>query len=251
MKAQQLVIAGTVSLALTNAAGAQPPGLGGQIPYNAAPTVAPMIDPGPEGLTAAPMPLTIPPGPIPPRALRRRDLSWIYIDRPRPRKLGVHDIITVVVDEKAELTQNTRFNRQRNIIFNAILREFIRIDSKGNLNTAASEAPGIEGQLQSQMQSYGQGLSTEGLKYRIAATVVDILPNGTLILEARKSILTNDALWEYSLTGRIRTQDVAGNNTVHSENVADLKITKRENGKIPSSTKRGILTKLYDWWLPF
>jgi flagellar L-ring protein FlgH len=260
MKAQQLVIAGTAALVLTNAVGAQPPGPGGQAPY-ASPygPPAPMIEPGTEGMTVAPQPL--PPGsnaqgsnlqgPIPPRTLRRRDLSWIYIDRPRPRKLGVHDIITVVVDEKSESTQNSRFNRQRNIIFNGILREWLRINSKGNLDTAAAEAPGIQAQLQSQMQSYGQGLSTEGLKYRIAATVVDILPNGTLILEARKSILTNDALWEYSLTGRIRTQDVAGNNSVHSENIADLKITKRENGKIPDSTKRGFLTKLYDWWLPF
>ena len=183
--------------------------------------------------------------------MRRRDLSWIYIDRPRPKKLAVHDIITVVVDEKSESTQNTRFNRQRNIIFNAVMREFIRISSAGNLAAAAPESPGIQGQLQSQMQSYGQGLSQEGLKYRIAATVVDVLPNGTLILEARKSILTNDALWEYSLTGRIRTQDVAGNNTVLSENVADLSITKREKGKIPDSSKRGILTKLYDFFLPF
>ena len=89
MKAQKLVIAGTVSLALANGVGAQPPG--------------PMTDPGPDGMTMAPYPLTVHPGPIPPRALHRRDLSWIYIDRPRPRKLGVHDIITVIVDEKAEL----------------------------------------------------------------------------------------------------------------------------------------------------
>jgi flagellar L-ring protein precursor FlgH len=258
MKAQQLVIAGTVSLALTGAVAAQPPGpdgqgSGGQSPYNASPygPPPPLVEPGPDGMTVAPQPLPMPPGPIPPRALRRRDLSWIYIDRPRPRKLGVHDIITVIVDEKSESTQNSRFNRQRNTIFNAQLREWLRINSQGNLDIAAAEAPGINAQLRSQMQSFGQGLSQEGLKYRIAATVVDILPNGTLILEARKSILTNDALWEYSLTGRIRTQDVAGNNSVLSENVADLKITKRENGKIPDSTKRGIFTKLYDWWLPF
>jgi flagellar basal body L-ring protein FlgH len=84
--------------------------------------------------------------------LRRRDLSWIYIDRPRPRKLGVHDIITVVVDEKSESTQNTRFNRQRNIIFNAIMREFIRIDSKGNLNSArqaaADAVDGLDAKIQ-------------------------------------------------------------------------------------------------------
>jgi len=282
MKAQRLMIAGTVSLALTNTVGAQPPARGGQEQFNSTPNgpPPPAVEPGPDGATFTPQPQPLPPaqfpvgqfgpgmgpGPMgpgayageqvppaamPPRALRRRDLSWIYIDRPRPKKLGVHDIITVIVDEKSESTQNTRFNRQRNIIFNGILREFLRIDSKGNLNTAAPEAPGIQAQLQSQMQSYGQGLSQEGLKYRIAATVVDVLPNGTLILEARKTIVTNDALWEYSLTGRIRTQDVAGNNTVLTENIADLSITKRENGKIPDSSKRGYLTKLYDFFLPF
>src|SRR5260370_14455388 len=230
MKAQQMVIAGTVSLALTNAVGAQPPGQPGQGSYgNPYGATSPMIDPDAEGLTIAPPPIGVPPGPIPPRPLRRRDLSWIYIDQPRPRKLGVHDIITVIVDEKSESTQNSRFNRQRNTVFTAQLREFLRINNNGNLDIAAAESPGINAQLRSQMQSFGTGLSTEGLKYRIAATVVDILPNGTLILEACKTINTNDALWEYSLTGRIRTQDVAGNNTVHSENVADLAITKREH----------------------
>src|SRR5262245_20284417 len=99
MRSQQQVIAGTVTLALTNAVGAQPPVQPGQGQFNnpyGAPS--PMIDPDAEGLTVAPPNFGVPPGPIPPRPLRRRDLSWIYIDRPRPRKLAVHDIITVIVD---------------------------------------------------------------------------------------------------------------------------------------------------------
>src|SRR5262245_51490647 len=110
MNRKRLVIAGSLSMALSGALGAQPPIAPGQLPY-AVPDTAPppaMIDP--DGMTVAPQPLPLPPGPIPPRALRRRDLSWIYIDRPRPRKVGVHDIITVIVDEKSEVTQNSRFN---------------------------------------------------------------------------------------------------------------------------------------------
>ena len=196
-------------------------------------------------------PVPLPPGPLAPRPLRRRDVSWIYIDRPKPRKVGVHDIITVVVDEKSEVTQNSRFNRQRNAVFTAQLKEWLRINSRGDLDVSAINAPGIDSQLRSQLQSFGTGLSQEGMKYRIAATVVDILPNGTLILEAHKSIRSNTELWEYSLTGRIRSQDVAGNNTVNSENVADLMIAKREHGKIQDSTKRGFITRFYDFFLPF
>ena len=187
----------------------------------------------------------------PPRPLRRRDVSWVYIDRPKPRKVGVHDIITVVVDEKSEVTQNTRFNRTRNAIYTAELREWLRINNTGDLDVAAQNSPGINGTLQSRLQSMGQGLSTEGMKYRIAATVVDILPNGTLILEAHKSIRTNTEVWDYSLTGRIRSEDVAGNNEVRSENIADLMISKSEQGKIYDSTKRGWLQRFYDFWLPF
>lgn len=263
MKMPRMALAGTVTLALSSNLLAQPPGMSpyGPAPFGPQSPYGPMAPPGEPGMLPGPDGAPIPgisgpssgmPGPVVvPRPIRRRDMSWIHIDRPRPRKIAVHDIITVIVDEKAEVLQNSRFNRQRNAILNAQLKEFIRIDSKGNLNTAAEEGPGINGQLQSQLQSYGQGLSQEGMKYRIAATVVDVLPNGTLILEARKSIRTNGELWEYSLTGRIRTQDVAGNNTVATENVADLNIIKREHGKIQDSTKQGILSTLYDKLLPF
>jgi flagellar L-ring protein precursor FlgH len=183
--------------------------------------------------------------------LSRRDLSWIHIDRPRPRKVGVHDIVTVIVDEKSEVLQNSRFNRQRNGVFKAELKDFIRLSDSFTLENAAANSPAIDAQLRSQLQSFAQGMSQEGMKYRIAATVVDVLPNGTLVLEARKSIRTNSELWEYSLTGRIRTQDIGANNTITSENVAELRIVKREHGKIYDGTKRGIFLTLYDWLLPF
>jgi flagellar L-ring protein precursor FlgH len=212
---------------------------------------------GPDGMPqpggyAGPGQLPLPAGngrPLGP--LRRRDVSWIHIERPKPRKVGVHDIITVIVDEKSEVTQNSRFNRTRNAVYTAQLKEWLRINSTGDLDVAAGNAPGINGQLRSQLQSMGQGLSQEGMKYRIAATVVDILPNGTLILEAHKSIRSNTEVWEYSLTGRIRSQDVGGNNSVNSENIADLIISKREQGKIQDSTKRGWLQGFYDFLLPF
>jgi flagellar L-ring protein precursor FlgH len=282
----KLMITGAVTLALAGSIGAQPPGSqypaqgdrqpellppppdagtpaspeSSTNPYpgtmpgpGTMPPAGPMPGayPPPGGMIDPAQPVPLPPGPPPQRRLRRQDVSWIYIDRPRPRKVGVHDIITVTVDEKSEVTQNSRFNRQRNAVYTAQLKEWLRINSDGNLDVAAGNAPGINGQLSSRLQSYGQGLSQEGMKYKIAATVVDILPNGTLILEAHKTIRTNNEVWEYALTGRIRSQDVGGNNEVRSENVADLNITKRENGKIQDSTKQGWLQAMYDFFLPF
>lgn len=117
---------------------------------------------------------------------RIRDYSWIYIEPPVPPEIKLHDIVTIIVDEKSEVIMNSKFNRQRRSNLKAELKEFIRLGNTGNLANAAANAPTIDAQLQGTLNSTGQLTDQEGIKYRIAATVVDVLPNGVLQLEARK-----------------------------------------------------------------
>lgn len=180
-----------------------------------------------------------------------RELSLIYIDEPEPRELKVHDIVTVIVDEKSRVSVTSRFDRQRNGTLKAELKEFLRIDDNGNLANAALNAPTIDGTLQNRFQANGQMTDGEGIQYRIAAVVVDVLPNGNLVLEARKSIRSNRDIWEYSLTGTVRSKDVAKDNTVLSENIAYLNIEKHQRGKVYDSTKRAWGTLIYDVIFPF
>jgi len=152
---------------------------------------------------------------------RIRDYSRIYIEQPQPREIKVHDIITIVVNEKAEVTLNSRFNRQRQANLKAELKEFMRLGESGNLTTAADNQPAIDATLNGRLQSTGSVKDSEGVRYRIAAMVVDIRPNGNLILEAKKSFQQNDDFWEYSLTGILRFEDIQSNNTALSENIAN------------------------------
>ena len=185
------------------------------------------------------------------RPRKLNEYSWIHVEQPEPRLVKVHDIVTIVVDEKSEVTLNSRYNRQRNGILKAEIKEFLRIDSAGNLAPAALDGPKIDTQLQSRLQSMGQVTDQEGIRYRIAATVVDVLPNGNLVLEARKAIRTNDDVWEYQLTGMIRSQDINNDNTALSENVANLSIEKTQRGKVFDATQRTWGLRLYDWLFPF
>ncbi|QDT25628.1 flagellar basal body L-ring protein FlgH [Gimesia panareensis] len=180
-----------------------------------------------------------------------RDYSLIYVPAPEPIVVKVHDIITIMVDEKSSVTIDSRFNRNRTETLKAELKEFLRIDNAGNLAPAALDSPKIDTQLQGRLQSKGQVADREGIQYRIAATVVDIRPNGNLILEARKSIRSNRDVWEYRLTGEIRSKDVNRDNTALSENIANLDIVKHQRGKVYQSTKRPWGVVLYDWFFPF
>ncbi|MEQ9068354.1 MAG: flagellar basal body L-ring protein FlgH [Gimesia chilikensis] len=188
------------------------------------------------------------PSPKPPLL---RDYSLIYVPAPEPIVVKVHDIITIMVDEKSSVTIDSRFNRNRTETLKAELKEFMRIDNAGNLAPAAVNSPKIDTQLQGRLQSTGQVADREGIQYRIAATVVDIRPNGNLILEARKSIRSNRDVWEYRLTGEIRSKDVNRDNTALSENIANLDIVKHQRGKVYQSTKRPWGVVLYDWFFPF
>ncbi len=257
-----VVLAGT-SLLLTSLGSvfAQDPPLpdeGSQLTPSAPPTrmPTPPVPMRPQAMAPhgpGPMPLG-PPHPdffAPPPVLHVRDYAWAYVGIPEPREIMVHDIITIIVSEKAEVSAQSRFNRQRNGNLKAELKEFMRFDDDGHLATAAPNQPTIDTNLQGRLQSTGQSLDQESIKYRIAATVVDVLPNGNIILEARKSIRNNRDLWEYSLTGTLRPQDIQPDNTALSENIAHLAIVKKSHGKVYSSTQNPWGIRLYDALSPF
>jgi flagellar L-ring protein precursor FlgH len=158
----------------------------------------------------------------------------VRAETPRARRFKVRDVITVTMKEAAE----TDANRQRNGQYKAQLVQFIRINAEGSLDNAAQNSPEIDAELQSRLQSTGRGTQSESTNYRIAATVVDILPNGVLVLEAHKSIVDNTDLWEYSLKGKVDPKNVSPDGSVLSVNIADLCIAKRQH-------------HLYDWTGPF
>ena len=92
---------------------------------------------------------------------------------------------------------------------------------------------------------------SEGIKYRIAATVTDVLPNGVIRIEARKQLQTADDTSIYTLTGDLRSKDVGPDNTASSENIANLQITKSQSGRVYDSVKRNWGYRIYDMLFPF
>jgi flagellar L-ring protein precursor FlgH len=78
-----------------------------------------------------------------------------------------------------------------------------------------------------------------------------VLPNGTLVIEAKKTVEINGDTWERALSGIIRREDVTPDNKVMSEDIADLRVMTRETGQVPDAYRRRWLHKLYDRFAPF
>lgn len=177
-----------------------------------------------------------------------KDLSWMYRELPPPREVQIHDLIHIRVDERAQAFSDGEIDRKKSGQYAAVLTDWIRLDGINSIKPAvqADGDPRIAGTLNQRLKSEAEMETSEGLKFTIAAEVQEILPNGTLKLEARKTITVNDEIWVYHLRGVCRTEDINPNNTVLSEHLADLTITKEDHGSVRDAYRRGWLLTLWD-----
>jgi flagellar L-ring protein precursor FlgH len=178
--------------------------------------------------------------------------SWLYQKVEPPKEIKLHDIVTIVVSEKNQLISEGQVQRRRKAQYDAQLQNWIAFKGLNLVASNPSEGePRATGNLNVQNQAQMELETRDALLFRIAATVVDIRPNGTFVIEARRTVRDNDELWERSLTGIIRREDVLPNNTVLSENVAELSIFKRELGHVRDGYKRGWFSYWFDRFSPF
>jgi len=187
-----------------------------------------------------------------PRALTLSEASWTYRPPTPPRTVKLHDIIVVLVDEKTQVISEGELDRRKTAKAAWTLKDWVLLKGLKLIPDPQSRGdPKISGEVEQSLRAEGEFSSRGAMKFRIACEVVDIRPNGTLVLEGRRWLRNNEEIWEISLLGVVRPEDVLPNNTVLSENVANLRVFKREIGHVRDGYRRGWFTRLLDEYQPF
>jgi flagellar L-ring protein precursor FlgH len=108
-----------------------------------------------------------------------------------------------------------------------------------------------EGSLTSSTSGQGQLQRESRILATISARVVEVLPNGNLVIQGVRTIKRNRDLEYITITGIVRPQDISSDNSVESTKISDLYI--EYSGKGPSSEAAsgpGIITRLLQlFWL--
>jgi flagellar L-ring protein FlgH len=169
-----------------------------------------------------------------------------------PKQVKLHDLVTIVVIESSQSLNSGEFDGKKNASIDATLKSWIELDGL-NLKPAPQEDgdPRVNGTYNNQFRAEGELETRQALKFNITATVVDIRPNGNLVLEARKRVQDDDEILEASLTGIVRREDITPNNRVTSDAIAELSVYRRSVGHVRDSYRRGWLHKFYDRFAPF
>jgi flagellar L-ring protein precursor FlgH len=192
--------------------------------------------------------------PVEPAPYLTLDRVSPYFQEPvLPKKLKVNDIVTVIVKEQSNYLSEGSVDRRKNGLYEAVLKDWVKLASGLTLKPAEQSDgdPKASGTTQQTYRADSELEVRNRVEWRIAASVVDIRPNGNLVIEARKAGAQDEDVAERALTGIVRPEDILPDNTVLSERIAELSYHVRSRGHVRDGYRRGWLTRIIDAINPF
>jgi flagellar L-ring protein precursor FlgH len=97
----------------------------------------------------------------------------------------------------------------------------------------------------------GQIQRTEAVTLRLAGVVTQVLSNGNLVVAASQEFLVNSELRELRVTGVIRPQDIASDNTVLHDRMAEARIAYGGKGQLTDLQRARWGQQMLDILAPF
>ena len=171
-------------------------------------------------------------------------------DDVKARRRG--DIITIVISETASASKEAKTGTSRDSSVSAGMPHVLGLENTGIFkNNFADLSKILSASTNSKFQGSGSTSRQENLQATITARVVDVQPNGNLMIEGRRNIKVNEEDQIIVLEGTVRSRDVAQDNTVNSIFVADARISYSGRGIISDRQSPGWLMNFLDKIWPF
>jgi flagellar L-ring protein precursor FlgH len=178
--------------------------------------------------------------------------SLIAVEAPPPRRISVHDRVTIIIREEKRSTSDSDLKREKKWEIDAALKKWIRLNEECKLIPQVFPAgnPAIDLEYDDKYKGKGKVERKDSLITRVTASVIDVKPNGDLVLEAKKDIKIDEDRQVIKLTGICRSEDVTAQNTVLSTQLADARIDVQHSGPARDAARRGWLARIWDFIRP-
>lgn len=161
----------------------------------------------------------------------------------RAHKIG--DVITIVIDERQKVSNKENVKMEKSSSARAEIPTFTPDQE------LADEFFPIEWKYDRDFEGKGDFNKQGDFSTRITATVIDVQPNGNLVVEGkRKVVMDKEEKW-MTVTGTVRSFDVETDNTVSSTLVANAAVTYQSCGPMARTTRPGWLEVALDFFWPF
>ncbi len=194
-----------------------------------------------------PMPASQPP-PTDDASLWRQGSRAFFKDQ---RAANVGDILTVLVNitDAADVENGT--NATRTGTENMAVPNLFNLGNKIKLLAQAAGGSLVDTSSTNANTSTGVIKRNETVTLRLAGVITQVLPNGNLVVAARQEVRVNSELRVLQVTGVVRPQDIASDNTVTHDRLAEARISYGGAGQLTDLQTPRYGQQLMDILLPF
>ena len=164
---------------------------------------------------------------------------------PRPRFVG--DILTINISEKFSASQqkNTSTSKVGSVATDPTNIQ-LPIGVFQGLNGI-----GVSGGSSNKFDGKGSTASDNSFTGTITVTVIDVLPNGNMVVSGEKQIGNNQQVETIRFSGVVNPITILAGNVVSSAQVADARIELRGRGAVDEAQVLGWLGRFFLSFLPF
>lgn len=180
-----------------------------------------------------------------------RDTASFYEDRKARR---VNDLVTIIISEQSAASKKATTNASKTATQDDSVSDMLGLPTTASLQIAKKYmhfSPSVKGSAKSNFAGKGDTTREGKLTATITAKVMEVLPNGNLVIESRKEILANNEKEILVFRGIINPDNISSNNTVQSQYVADAQIYLVGDGVLSDKQSQGWFTRFIDSIWPF
>jgi flagellar L-ring protein precursor FlgH len=109
----------------------------------------------------------------------------------------------------------------------------------------------VAGKSNSSFDAKGSTSRSTTLQAYMTARVIDVLPNGNLVVEGKREVRVNNENQILYITGVIRPVDISRTNVIMSSSVAQMAVRVQGKGMVSQPLKPGWLYRILSGVMPF
>jgi flagellar L-ring protein precursor FlgH len=145
----------------------------------------------------------------------------------------IHDVVSIVVTESLAASTDGQVKNTRASSANSGLTSLF-----GALKASNALQNLVGANAASALTAQGQSTTNSSLVTTFGAEVVDVLPNGMLVVQATRQLTFSEQTQLIELRGLVRPEDVSSQNQVLSTAMTDLELEVTGKGIVNDSTYR-------------
>ncbi len=177
-------------------------------------------------------------------AKRDRNMRRLYADDVA-RQIG--DILTVKIREASKVDNKAKRDLKKETDRSTTFNGELNIDHVLPSMPGFTMAAGSSNELKSKADYKDERSFVDS----VTVVVVDILPNSNLVIMGTRNRNISGDVQTIEVSGIVRPSDIAFDNTVRSEQIANCRIVNKNGGVAEPYSRQGWLGRLFDMLWPF